>query len=93
MSNEIKNQYLSRKVLGIIEGIITLFVLVITFADPIFSNGIKIGLASAAIILSIIFLICRWIIRAECNRMENFYDAIIGLFLGGVSLYCLVSIM
>lgn len=93
MSIEIKNQYLSRKVLGIIEGIITLFVLVITFADPIFSNGVKIGLASAAIILSIIFLICRWIIRAECNRMENFFDIMIGLFLGVVSIYCLVSMM
>jgi hypothetical protein len=88
-----RNHIISRKILVVIEGIVTIFVLVMAFFDIIHSRNVKIVLLSIVIVLSIIYLICKWIIRKEYSHGDNWLDALYGLFMLGVSVSCLISIM
>ena len=81
-----------KKTLRVIEGLVTLFVLLIPMSSQSeISTGVRLSMIILGLVLTITFLVCRWLLRKEYTKSENFFEGLIGIAFLFLLLYLLLS--
>lgn len=89
------DNYYFKKILRIIEGMTTILVVLTPLSFPFgkVNDNVRIGLTILGTTLTILFLFCRWFLRREYTKSENFFGALLGISFLFLCLYFLFSLL